>query len=108
MVPGDALAEIETDNAASMTFECTDEMVIEILVSQGDEVNVGDPIMVTVEEGDISKAFSDFVAPTRAGAPDAPPVPAAPSSTSTPCCSWSGSTTRNNTHTGRDSSSCSR
>ena len=52
-----------------MTFECTDEMVIaKFLVSQGDEVNVGDPIMVTVEEGDIS-AFSDFVAPTRAGAP---------------------------------------
>ncbi len=84
MVPGDALAEIDTDKA-SITFECTDEMVVaKILVNQGAEVNVGDPIMVTVEEGDIS-AFSDFVAPTAApvAAPVAAPA-AAPASTPAP------------------------
>ena len=73
--PGDALAEIETDKA-SMTFECTDDIVIaKILVPEGAEVKVGDPIMVTVEEGDIS-AFADFVAPAAAAAP-APKVEAA-------------------------------
>ena len=72
--PGDALAEIETDKA-SMAFECTDDMVIaKFLVAEGTEVKVGDPIMVTVEEGDIS-AFSDFVAPGGAGAPAAAPAP---------------------------------
>ena len=64
--PGDALAEIETDKA-SMAFECTDDMVIaKFLVAEGTEVKVGDPIMVTVEEGDIS-TFSDFVAPVGRG-----------------------------------------
>jgi pyruvate/2-oxoglutarate dehydrogenase complex dihydrolipoamide acyltransferase (E2) component len=66
--PGDALAEIETDKA-SMAFECTDDIVIaKILVSEGTEVKVGDPIMVTVEEGDIS-AFADFVAPAAPATP---------------------------------------
>ena len=63
--PGDAIAEIETDKA-SMAFECTDDIVIaKFLVGEGAEVKVGDPIMVTVEDGDVS-AFADFVAPASA------------------------------------------
>ena len=70
-MPGDALAEIDTDKA-SIAFECTDDIVIaKILVSEGTEVKVGDPIMVTVEDGDIS-AFADFVAPAGSGVIPAP------------------------------------
>ena len=78
-VPGDAIAEIETDKA-SMAFECTDDIVIaKFLAAEGTEVKVGDPILVTVEEtGDVA-AFADFVAPASTAA-----APTVSTPTSTP------------------------
>lgn len=71
--PGDAMAEIETDKA-SMAFEATDDMVIaKLLIGEGTEVKVGTPIMVTVEDGDISE-FANFEAPAVVAAPAAAPV----------------------------------
>lgn len=88
VVPGDAMAEIETDKA-SMAFEATDDMVIaKILVTEGVEVKVGQSIMVTVEEAGDVGAFADFEAPVvedaasattaPAPAPSAAPAAAAP------------------------------
>ena len=66
-VAGDSLAVIETDKA-SMDFEAQDDGVVaKLLVSEGGELNVGVPIIVTVEEeGDVS-AFANFVADESAG-----------------------------------------
>jgi pyruvate dehydrogenase E2 component (dihydrolipoamide acetyltransferase) len=92
--PGDAIAEIETDKA-SMAFECTDDIVIaKFLVSEGAEVKVGDPIMVTVEEGDVS-AFADFVAPASAPVP----APVAPVEAKTPAPTTTTTTTTATTTT---------
>ena len=75
VVPGDALAEVETDKA-SMAFEATDDLVIaKILVSEGVEVKVGQPIMVSVEDAGDVGAFANFEAPVLEAA--APKVPAA-------------------------------
>ena len=59
---GDSLAEIETDKA-TIDFEAQDDGVVaKILVESGSgEINVGVPIMVTVEEEDDVAAFKDFV-----------------------------------------------
>lgn len=71
--PGDSLAEVETDKA-SVTFEAQDEFVVaKLLVEQGAEVKVGDPILVTVEEANEVAAFANF---TVAAAPAAAPAPA--------------------------------
>lgn len=61
---GDSLAEIETDKA-TIDFEAQDDGVVaKILVEAGSgEINVGVPILVTVEEEDDVGAFKDFVAP---------------------------------------------
>lgn len=61
-IAGDSLAEIETDKA-SIDFEAQDDGVVaKILVEAGSaEINVGVPIMVTVEEEDEVAAFKDFV-----------------------------------------------
>jgi pyruvate dehydrogenase E2 component (dihydrolipoamide acetyltransferase) len=76
---GEAIAKIETDKA-SIDFEAQDDgYVARILMEagSGEDIPVGTPIMVTVEEaGDVS-AFSNFV--LEEGAPPAPalqPVPA--------------------------------
>lgn len=61
---GDSLAEIETDKA-TIDFEAQDDGVIaKILVEAGSgEINVGVPILVTVEDEADVAAFKDFVAP---------------------------------------------
>ena len=61
-VAGDSLAEIETDKA-TIDFEAQDDGVVaKILVESGSgEINVGVPILVTVEEEDDVAAFKDFV-----------------------------------------------
>ena len=83
---GDSLAVIETDKA-SMDFEAQDDGVVaKILVSEGGgELNVGLPIIVTVEEeGDVA-SFTNFV-PEEGGGGGAPsaeesssPAPSPPS-----------------------------
>lgn len=83
---GDVICEVETDKA-TVDFEMTDDGVLaKILVGTGNEVAVGTPIMVVVEEEADAGAFGDFVAPATgppaeptAAAPAVPPsVPAAP------------------------------
>ena len=62
---GDAMAKIETDKA-SIDFEAQDDgFIAKILVKEGSEdVTVGSPIMVTVEDADAVAAFQDFVLPS--------------------------------------------
>jgi pyruvate dehydrogenase E2 component (dihydrolipoamide acetyltransferase) len=60
---GDSIAEIQTDKA-SIAFEAQDDgYIAKHLVTAGTEVNVGEPIMVTVEDEEYVKAFADFVLP---------------------------------------------
>jgi len=88
--PGDVICSVETDKA-TVDFEAQDDGVIaKILVEAGgDELEVGVPIMVTVEEEDDAAAFKDFVlddappaaappAPAAETPPPAPPTPAPP------------------------------
>jgi pyruvate dehydrogenase E2 component (dihydrolipoamide acetyltransferase) len=67
---GDAMAKIETDKA-SIDFEAQDDgFIAKILVKEGSEdVTVGSPIMVTVEDADAVAAFQDFVLPPTTTAP---------------------------------------
>ena len=82
---GEVICSIETDKA-TVDFEAQDDGVIaKILVPAGpDEISVGVPIMVTVEEQDDVAAFKDFVVDGAAAAAPAPaaespaPAPAAP------------------------------
>lgn len=81
---GDAIAKIETDKA-SIDFEAQDDgYVAKILMDagSGEDIPVGTPIMVTVEEkGDVA-AFADFVleetATPSASTPPPAPAPAPP------------------------------
>jgi len=78
---GDSLALIETDKA-TMDFEAQDDGVVaKLLVEEGGgELNVGLPIIVTVEEEDDVKAFADFTPESTGGgsAVETPaPLPAA-------------------------------
>ena len=74
---GDAVAKIETDKA-SIDFEAQDDgFIAKILVQEGGEdVAVGSPIMITVEDAGDVAAFQDYVLPTTiaAAAPPPPPV----------------------------------
>lgn len=64
--PGETVADIQTDKAL-MFFEAQDEFYIaKFLVEVGDEVDVGAPIMVTVEDESSVAAFADYVLPTDA------------------------------------------
>eukprot|EP00535_Pseudo-nitzschia_heimii_P004507 CAMPEP_0197175544 /NCGR_PEP_ID=MMETSP1423-20130617/1737_1 /TAXON_ID=476441 /ORGANISM="Pseudo-nitzschia heimii, Strain UNC1101" /LENGTH=424 /DNA_ID=CAMNT_0042624725 /DNA_START=283 /DNA_END=1557 /DNA_ORIENTATION=+ len=77
--PGDIICSVETDKA-TVDFEAQDDGVIaKILVNAGsDELEVGAPIMITVEEQEDAHAFKDYVPDTTpAAAPAAtPPAPA--------------------------------
>lgn len=78
---GDALCAIETDKA-TMDFEAQDDGVVaKILVQAGpDEIQCGEPILVTVEEDEDISAFADFTPEATSAAPkaaeSAPPTPA--------------------------------
>jgi pyruvate dehydrogenase E2 component (dihydrolipoamide acetyltransferase) len=87
-IAGDALAKIDTDKA-SMDFEAQDDgFVAKILIpaGNGEDIPVGTPMFITVEEEAFLAAFKDYVhvaeaAPVEAeaAAPAAPaPVAAAP------------------------------
>lgn len=95
-IAGDSLARIETDKA-SIDFEAQDDGVVAkiLMVGGTDDVKVGTPIMVTVEDAAHVAAFANFkveavvaaaavpaavVAPPVAVvvAPPAPPTPAPP------------------------------
>lgn len=81
---GDSLAVIETDKA-SMDFEAQDDGVVaKLLVPEGaGELNVGVPIVVTVEEADDVAAFANFT-PEADGGDAAPAAEAAPAAAAAP------------------------
>ena len=85
---GDSLAVIETDKA-TIDFEAQDDGVVaKLLVSEGDgDINVGLPIMVTVEEEDDVAAFANFAPDSSGGSGEAAPAstetPSAPPATAT-------------------------
>eukprot|EP00531_Pseudo-nitzschia_arenysensis_P008024 CAMPEP_0116138436 /NCGR_PEP_ID=MMETSP0329-20121206/12783_1 /TAXON_ID=697910 /ORGANISM="Pseudo-nitzschia arenysensis, Strain B593" /LENGTH=238 /DNA_ID=CAMNT_0003633423 /DNA_START=19 /DNA_END=735 /DNA_ORIENTATION=+ len=69
---GESIAKIETDKA-SIDFEAQDDgFIAKILMEPGTEdIEVGVPIMVTVEEEEDVAAFADFVVDEPAAAPAA-------------------------------------
>ncbi|KAG7364399.1 dihydrolipoamide acetyl transferase [Nitzschia inconspicua] len=76
--PGDVICSVETDKA-TVDFEAQDDGVLaKILAPAGsDEIVVGAPIMVTVEDvGDVA-AFKDYVLKESAAAASPPPAAAA-------------------------------
>lgn len=75
--PGDVICSVETDKA-TVEFEAQDDGVVaKILVDAGgDELEVGVPIMITVEEEEDAPAFKDYVVDAAAPAEAAPPAPA--------------------------------
>jgi len=83
--PGDILCSVETDKA-TVDFEAQDEGIIaKILTSAGPtEIQLGHPIMITVDEASDVAAFKDYVvsaatAAAPAAAAAAPPAPVTPS-----------------------------
>jgi pyruvate dehydrogenase E2 component (dihydrolipoamide acetyltransferase) len=82
-IAGDALAKIDTDKA-SMDFEAQDDgYVAKILIpaGNGEDIPVGTPMFITVEEESFLAAFKDYVHVAEAAAPvvaeAAAPAPAA-------------------------------
>lgn len=75
---GESIAKIETDKA-SIDFEAQDDgFIAKILMDAGSEdIEVGVPIMVTVEEEEDIAAFADFVMEETAAAPAAAAEPVA-------------------------------
>jgi pyruvate dehydrogenase E2 component (dihydrolipoamide acetyltransferase) len=73
---GDVIAKIETDKA-TIDFEAQDDgCIAKILVPDGtQDVAVGAPIMVTVEDPEDAAAFKDYVLPEGATAAASPPPP---------------------------------
>ena len=73
---GDVMCSVETDKA-TVDFEAQDDGVIaKILVQAGpDEIQCGDPILVTVEEGEDISAFSGFTVQDAGGAASSPSAP---------------------------------
>lgn len=98
---GDVLCSIETDKA-SVDFEAQDDGILAKILKQGEsaqDLKVGTPICVVVEEEDDVAAFADFVAdesaveaPAAAEAPtEAAPVAAETPSVMSPSSGPSGS-----------------
>lgn len=76
-VPGDTIAEIETDKA-SMAFEGQDEFYIaKLLIAAGSEVAVGSPILISVEDESSIAAFESYKVEAAAPAAAAAPAPVA-------------------------------
>jgi Biotin-requiring enzyme len=77
---GDAVAKIETDKA-SIDFEAQDDgFVAKILATAGDgqDIAIGTPIMISVEEEEHVAAFANYISPTTTAASVAAPVAATP------------------------------
>ena len=88
---GDVIAEVETDKA-TVAFEAQDEFFIaKHLVQAGQEVIVGQPILIQVDDDNSINAFKSYVVPvTTTPTPTPTPAPApapAPVSTPTPVTS---------------------
>lgn len=92
---GDVLCSIETDKA-SVDFEAQDDGILAKILRQGkdaEDIAIGTPICVVVEEAGDVAAFADFVAdepalaPAAAAAPSEPATAAAPTPSSAPSTS---------------------
>ncbi|CAJ1930454.1 unnamed protein product [Cylindrotheca closterium] len=83
--PGESLCSVETDKA-TVDFEAQDDgIVAKILVPAGsDEIQCGQPIMITVEEGEDISAFADYVLEESAAPAPAEPAAAEPAPTPAP------------------------
>ena len=82
---GDVIAEVETDKA-TVAFEAQDEFFIaKHLVQAGQEVIVGQPILIQVDDENSINAFKSYVVPV-ATTPTPTPTPA-PVSTPAPVTS---------------------
>eukprot|EP00526_Cylindrotheca_closterium_P011321 CAMPEP_0113626286 /NCGR_PEP_ID=MMETSP0017_2-20120614/13594_1 /TAXON_ID=2856 /ORGANISM="Cylindrotheca closterium" /LENGTH=480 /DNA_ID=CAMNT_0000536461 /DNA_START=141 /DNA_END=1583 /DNA_ORIENTATION=- /assembly_acc=CAM_ASM_000147 len=84
--PGEVLCSVETDKA-TVDFEAQDDGILaKILVPAGsDEIQCGQPIMITVEEGEDVSSFADYVLEESAApAPAEPAAAAAPAPTPAP------------------------
>ena len=82
---GDVLCSIETDKA-SVDFEAQDDGILAKILREGknaEDIPIGVPICVVVEEADDVAAFADFEVKESAPAAS-PPEPAASSSTAAP------------------------
>ena len=81
--PGDIICSVETDKA-TVDFEAQDDGVIaKILVDAGsEELEVGAPIMITVEEEEDAPAFKDYVLDATPAV--TPPSPASDDSQAPP------------------------
>lgn len=82
---GDSLCEVQTDKA-TVDFEAQDDGILaRILSVDGEDIKVGVPICVVVEEDDDVAAFKDFTVESEAGSAQpteaAPAAPAAPTET---------------------------
>lgn len=74
VIAGDSLAQLETDKA-SISFDAQDDFYIaKFLVEEGQEVPVGTPILITVDEEKDVAAFASYV---HAAAAPVSPEPAA-------------------------------
>lgn len=68
-----------------MSFDAQDDYFIaKLLVSDGEEVVVGVPIMITVEDESSVAAFANYVVPSKAAAPVIAAAPAAPVAAAAP------------------------
>ena len=77
VAPGDAVAEIETDKA-SVAFEAQDDGFIAALLHPAgtEDIAVGTPIAVVVEEEEDVAAFANFTLADAGGAAEPGPAPA--------------------------------
>ena len=75
---GDVIAEVETDKA-TVDYEVVDDGIIaKILVPEGaQDIAVGTPLAVVVDDAADVGAFKDFTAPASGGAAAPEPAPAA-------------------------------
>lgn len=67
---GDSLCEVQTDKA-TVDFEAQDDGILAKILSTGEDIEVGVPICVVVEEEEDVAAFKDFSGPTSDVAPTA-------------------------------------
>ncbi|CAM9358662.1 unnamed protein product [Choristocarpus tenellus] len=85
IAPGDLICQLETDKA-TMDFEAQDDSFLaKILLAEGTQnVTVGTPICVTVDDAESVSAFKDFVAESVIDEASSPAVMDPPAATPTP------------------------
>eukprot|EP00056_Hartaetosiga_gracilis_P004838 m.78497 g.78497 ORF g.78497 m.78497 type:complete len:467 (-) comp11957_c0_seq2:180-1580(-) len=106
---GDSFGEVETDKATMSFISSDDGIVAKILLPEGTKnVDIGEPVIVLVDEAADVAAFEDFTPPasTPTEAPEETPAPApsTPSETTSPNASAPVSTSSPTATTSADGS----